>query len=67
MGAVSDFGDVFIRAVNAGNDMLIVSDFDAAVTEIVNGVENGVIDETLIDQAVERILKAKEECGIIDK
>ena len=67
MGAVSDFGDVYIRAVNAGNDMLIVSDFDAAVTEIVNGVENGVIDESLIDQAVERILKAKEECGIIDK
>lgn len=65
MDAVKEYGDVYIRAVNAGNDMLIVSDFAEALAEIVAGVQSGQIEEKTIDEAVDRIIKIKQECGII--
>lgn len=65
MKAVQDYGDIYIKAVNAGNDMLIVSDFDAALQEIVGGVQSGQIQEDTLNQAVERILNVKKACGII--
>ena len=65
MNAVSGIEDAYITAVNAGNDMLIVSDFDTAKNEIMNGIREGKISTDTIDKAVERILKVKKECGII--
>lgn len=67
MQAVQDYGDIYIKAVNAGNDMIMVSDFDAALNEITEGVRSGEINEDMINTAVERILKTKTECGIIDQ
>lgn len=66
MQAVQDYGDIYIKAVNAGNDMIIVSDFDAALGEIIEGVSTGQISEETVNTAVERILKIKKECGIIE-
>lgn len=65
MEAVQSYGNAYIKAVNAGNDMIIVSDFDAALSEIVNGVRNGVISESTIDTAVKRILRIKRDYGLI--
>ena len=65
MEAVQSYGNAYIKAVNAGNDMIIVSDFNEALSEIVGGVQSGSISESTIDAAVERILRVKRECGII--
>lgn len=65
MDAVQAYGGAYIKAVNAGNDMIIVSDFNAALGEITEGVRSGEISESTIDQAVERIIRVKKECGII--
>lgn len=67
MDAVKAYGDIYIKAVNAGNDMIMVSDFDAALNEILNGVSTGQISEDTINNAVERILRVKTECGVIAK
>lgn len=67
MDAVQDYGEAYIKAVNAGNDMVMVSDFDTALAEITNGVRDGKIDESVIDAAVERVLRIKAECGIIEE
>ncbi len=65
MDAVQAYGEAYIKAVNAGNDMIIVSDFNAALNEITEGVRNGEISESTIDEAVDRIIRIKKECGII--
>ena len=65
MDAVQAYGGAYIKAVNAGNDMIIVSDFNAALNEITDGVRNGEISESTIDEAVDRIIRVKKECGII--
>lgn len=59
MGAVKDIEDVYIKAVNAGNDLIITTDYEAAYKEILNAVKRGRIDEKRIDASVDRILKMK--------
>lgn len=61
MGAVSELDDVYIRAVNAGNDLLITTDYNTAFTQITEAVRSGKISEDTINTAVERILKMKKQ------
>lgn len=59
MDAMQDYETPYIKAVLAGNDMIIVTDFSAAYTEVLNAVKDGTIPETAIDTAVNRIVKHK--------
>ncbi len=65
MAAAADYSEPYKAAVLAGNDMVIVTDFKAAYDEVYNAVRNGEIPESIIDAAVDRILTAKKEKGII--
>lgn len=60
MGAVSDMEKVYVKAVNAGNDLLITTDYKTAYNEILEAVENGEIDIETIDKAVSHVLKMKD-------
>lgn len=59
MGAVSDMEDVYIKAVNAGNDLLITTDYKTGYEQILEAVKNGEINSEVLDNAVERVLKMK--------
>jgi len=49
-----------IKAIEAGNDILLMPlDIENTVSAIINAVETGEISETLIDEAVKRILNVK--------
>lgn len=65
MAAAANYEQPYKTAVLAGNDMLIVTDYDTAFNEILDAVESGEIDEEIIDAAVSRILNAKQRRGII--
>ncbi|MCI8669616.1 MAG: beta-hexosaminidase [Lachnospiraceae bacterium] len=54
-----------VTAVLAGNDMLIISDIDASFNEIKNAVNNGTIEQGVIDRAVVRILAWKYAKGLM--
>ncbi len=78
MGAIVDhygYEEAVVRAVNAGCDMLIISnngttydeeDYYRAVDIIFDAVESGEIDKETIDDSYERIIKLKEEYNIIN-
>lgn len=62
-----------IKSVNAGMDMFMVDEYEgdipkwkAAYEAILNGVNDGQIDEDRIDDAVSRILSVKYEMGLFD-
>ncbi len=62
MDAVKSYvedGKAATLAVNAGNDMIITSDFIGMYNEILDSVENGTIKEETINQAVLRIIAWK--------
>lgn len=61
MQAALGYDEPYIRAVNAGNNMIIVTDFDEAYNEVLNGVKGGKISEETINYAVKTILEWKEE------
>lgn len=59
MGAMAEYSEPYKKAVLAGNDMLIVSDPDTALNEILTAVNDGSVSVELLDAAVMRVLKAK--------
>ena len=65
MAAADGYKEPYKTAILAGNDMLIVGDFDTAYNEVLEAVKNGEIPEEVIDAAVNRILNAKIKRGII--
>lgn len=54
-----DAVDIYVSAVKAGNDMLIVTDYDAAYDEIKAALEDNSLDPEVVDKAVLRILAWK--------
>lgn len=63
-GVSPDLRDAAKRAALAGSDMDMES--YAYVNHLVELVENGHVDEALIDDAVRRILRVKFELGLMD-
>lgn len=63
MGAVSDMDNVYTKAVLAGNDLLITTDYETGYNQILEAVKNGEISEEILDDAVYHVLKMK---GLIE-
>lgn len=62
----TDGNSAAVLAVKAGNDMIICEDYSSSVDAIVAAVNNGEIAESQIDESVKRILKWKENLGLIE-
>ncbi len=54
-----------VMAVKVGNDMIITTDFQTQIPEVVQAVKSGEIDEAQIDQSVTRILQWKYDLGLL--
>ena len=63
MNAISQYyhGDVpaVVQAVLAGNNMLIVSDYETAFLQILEAVQNETLTEETIDERVVPVLELK--------
>lgn len=67
--AISTIPDAAVDAFNAGVDMVWISgprgDQEAAMNAVLNAVQSGEISRARIDQAVLRVLTAKQAAGLI--
>ena len=62
MDAVKSYvneGSAAVLAINAGNDMIITSDFETMYSEVLKAVKDGTIKKETVDDAVRRILAWK--------
>ena len=59
MGATKDIEDKSVKAILAGNDLLIVTDYLESINEIKNAINNNIITETVLDKKVLKILEWK--------
>ena len=69
MQAITDYtgdADAAVLAVQAGNDMLISSDFVTQYNAVLAAVQDGTISETTIRDAAVRVVRWKIELGLID-
>ena len=62
-----DKGEVAVRAVMAGNDMLCATDVGVQLRAIVKAVKDGRIKLSQIEDSVTRILMTKINYGLIEK
>jgi len=68
MGAIQELEGIQspeVLAVQAGNDMLIVTDFTTSYNSLLNAVKSGEISEERLDESVLRILKWKYYMNIM--
>ena len=63
--AYAEDGSVAVLAVLAGNDMIVTTDFTTQIPQVIAAVEDETIDESLIDQAVSRVLGWKYDLGLL--
>ncbi len=58
-------GSVAVLAVLAGNDMIVTTDFETQIPLVIDAVQTGIIEESMIDAAVRRVLSWKYDLGLI--
>ena len=65
MNAVSSIDDVAVKAILAGNDLIISTDYEKDIQDVKDAVNNGIISEAIIDRIAFRILSWKYYKGLI--
>ena len=68
MDAIKNYYDrPVIRALEAGNDLIIINDYGSGINEIKDAINNNSFDINILDKAVLRVLSWKYYKGLIDK
>ena len=65
MGSVSSIPNKTVKALQAGNDLIITSDYEESIQEIKSALANHSMNESLIDHAAFRVLAWKYYKGLI--
>lgn len=65
MGATSSITDAAVKAVKAGNDLIITTDYEESFNSIKSSVSSGTLSENDIDRHVFRILAWKYYKGLM--
>ena len=68
MEAVAQYaqdGSATVLAVQAGNDMVLTTDFETQIPQVIAAVEDGTIPMEQIDQSVARVLSWKYDLGLL--
>ena len=69
MEAVSAYagdGAVAVMALEAGNDLVLTTDYRTQIPKVIKAVENGELDEAVIDTACRRVLRWKQALGLLE-
>ncbi len=65
MGAVSEDQDAVVKAVVAGNDLIIVTDYEKSIQDVKQGVLEGRINEQTIENMAKKVLAWKYYKGMM--
>ncbi len=65
MAALDNIDDKSVKALLAGNDLIIISDYETALREVKNALNNGTLNEDLINKIVFRNLAWKYYKGLL--
>ncbi len=67
MGATSAIDNAIVRAILAGNDLIITTDYEEGINLIKKAIKDGTISEDLIDKLSFRVLAWKYYKGLINE
>ncbi|MDY5613128.1 glycoside hydrolase family 3 N-terminal domain-containing protein [Dysosmobacter sp.] len=58
-------GAVALMALEAGNNLVLTTDYRTQIPKVIEAVENGTLDESVIDAACRRVLRWKQALGLL--
>lgn len=65
MGATANIANKTVKAILAGNDLIITTDYQESVSEIKNAIQNQILSENLIDKLAFRVIAWKYYKGLL--
>ena len=66
MGAVSNIENNVVKALLAGNNLIIVTDYQKSINEVKTAIDNQIISENHLDKLVTKIIAWKYYKGLIN-
>jgi beta-N-acetylhexosaminidase len=65
VAAYAEDGAVAVMSIQAGNDLVLTSDYRTQIPKVLEAVENGTLSMDTIDAACRRVLTWKQALGLI--
>ena len=65
VAAYAQDGAVAVMALQAGNDMVVTTDYRAQIPRVLEAVKSGALDESVINAACRRVLEWKQALGLL--
>jgi len=66
MNALSDIENTAVKAILAGNDLIMTTNYEDSINSIKDAIKNGTISEDMINKLTFRVLSWKYYKGLID-
>ena len=66
VAAYSKDGAVAVMALQAGNDLVLTTDYRTQIPKVLEALESGALTEDTVDAACYRVLKWKQALGLLD-
>ena len=65
VAAYAGEGAVAVMALEAGNDLVLTTDYRTQIPRVMEAVETGTLDEAVINTACRRVLRWKQSLGLL--
>ncbi len=65
VAAYAEDGAVAVMALQAGNDLVLTTDYRTQIPKVIEAVNAGTLDEAVIDAACRRVLTWKQSLGLL--
>lgn len=66
VGAYAEDGAVAVMALQAGNDLVLTTDYRTQIPKVLEAVENGTLTEDAVNTACRRVLRWKQALGLLE-
>ena len=66
VAAYAGDGSVAVMALQAGNDLVLTTDYRTQIPKVIEAVENGTLNKAVIDAACLRVLRWKQALGLLE-
>jgi beta-N-acetylhexosaminidase len=60
-------GNVAVMSIQAGNDLVVTTDYRTQIPRVIQAVKDGTLEEEAIDAACLRVLRWKVELGLLER
>ena len=65
VAAYAGDGSVAVMALQAGNDLVLTTDYRAQIPKVLEAVENGTLEEAAVNTSCRRVLRWKQALGLL--